>query len=92
MVDESELNYLMLDHVKVLIEEAHLAEDVHSILKTNVMNVVIEDIMPVTVDVLKEGDAGKFVFIQIILHMASPILFFVVKSNCFVNIKINYLM
>lgn len=82
MVDESELNYLMLDHVKVLIEEAHLVEDVHSILKTNVMNAVIEDIMPVTVDVLKEGDAGTFVFIQIILHMASPLIFCGEVFNC----------
>lgn len=62
MADESGLNCLMLDHVKVLIGEAHLVEDVHFILKTNVMNVVIEDIMLVTVDVLKEGDAGTFIF------------------------------
>jgi len=56
----------MLDHVKVLIGEAHLVEAVHSILKTNVMNVVIEDIMLVIVDVLKEDDAGKFMFHSII--------------------------
>jgi hypothetical protein len=48
----------MLDHVKVLIVEVHLDEDAHSILKINVMNVVIEDIMLVIVVVLKEEGAG----------------------------------
>jgi hypothetical protein len=73
----------MLDHVKVLIEEAHLVEDVHSILKTNVMNVVIEDIMLVIVDVLKEGDAGKFIFHSNYFTNGFTylIFFFLVKSS-----------
>jgi len=56
----------MLDHVKVLIGEVHLVEDVHSILKTNVMNVVIEDITLVIVDVLKEGDAGHTLLLGLV--------------------------
>lgn len=62
VVDESELNYLMLDHVKVHTVEAHHVEDVHSTQKINAMNVVIEDIMLETVDVLKEDGAGKLIF------------------------------
>lgn len=58
MVDVSELNYLMLDHVKVLIVEVYPVEDVHFTLKINVMNVVIVDIMLVIADVLKEDGAG----------------------------------
>lgn len=81
VVDESELNYLMLDHVKVLIGGAHLVEDVHSILKTNVMNVAIEDIMLVTVDVLKEGDAGKFFFSKLFYIWLHLFNFFEVKSS-----------
>lgn len=58
MVDVSELNYLMLDHVKVHIVEVCPVEDVHFTLKINVMNVVIVDIMLVIADVLKEDGAG----------------------------------
>lgn len=62
VVDVLELNYQMLDHAKVVTVEGHLVEADHSIQKINVMNVVIEDIMPEIVDVLRVDDAGKFNF------------------------------
>ncbi|MDA4461257.1 hypothetical protein NY929_20190 [Escherichia coli] len=64
----------MLDHVKVLIGEAHLVEAVHSILKTNVMNVVIEDIMLVIVDVLKEDDAGHTLLLGLVHDHTAVVL------------------
>lgn len=77
MVDVSGLNYPMLDHEKVLIVEVHLVEDVHFILKINVMNVVIEDIMLVTAAVLKAEDAGIIIvyLISLRLHSYNCILY-----------------
>lgn len=89
MVEESELNYLMLDHAKERIVEVHPAEDVRFTQKISVMNVVIEDIMPVIVVALKGEDAGKYIILNefetiiayfIIYDFTYLVLLFTVKS------------